>query len=158
LRKTYAKIVVQQILYHSVFGLDSDGHWVNQTVYFLPTDDLYLLAVLNSRVIWWYLSHRWPHLKDDALSVQKPKLLALPMPTPPALLRAEIEELALKARELTNAGAYGTDLLSVETELNERVMKGFALSATDVGVIENSLPPRDPLVVLRSRISPHIAE
>lgn len=144
------KIVVQQILYHSVFALDVKAHWVNQTVYFLSTDDLYFLAMLNSRVVWWLLSRTWPHKKDEALSVQKPGLLSLPIPDAPNDLRAEIETLVRQA--ITLAGDASADLLATEQRLDGCVVEAYGLSTAEVAVIEQSLPPRDPLVVLEGRL------
>jgi hypothetical protein len=144
------KIVVQQILYHSVFALDTDAYWVNQKVYLLSAADLYLLAVLNSRVLWWSLYRIWPHMKDEALAVQKPGLLALPIPDAPADLRAQIEMLVRQAIAL--AGEPSPDLLVVEQRLNQCMVEAFGLSRAEVAIIEQTLPPRDPLMVLENRL------
>ncbi|MBN1812314.1 MAG: Eco57I restriction-modification methylase domain-containing protein, partial [Anaerolineae bacterium] len=144
------KIAVQQILYHSGFALDDEAHWVNQKVYVLTSADLYLLAVLNSRVMWWYLYRTWPHMKDEALSVQKSGLLSLPIPDAPADLRAEIERLAQQAIAL--AGDVSPKLLELERRLDSYIMDAFGLSAAEVGVVERTLPPRDPLVVLEGQV------
>jgi hypothetical protein len=146
------KIVIQQILYHSVFALDDKNFWVNQTVYFLPIDDLYLLAILNSRVIWWYLYRMWPHKKDEALSVQKPHLLSLPIPEVTDDLHSQIETLAHQAREIAGQDNRLPDLLELETQLNEYMIEAFKLSRAEVAMINSTLPPRDPLVVLEERI------
>lgn len=144
------KIAVQQILYHSGFALDGEAHWVNQKVYVLTSADLYLLAVLNSRVMWWFLYRTWPHMKDEALSVQKSGLLSLPIPNAPADLRAEIETLARQAIAL--AGDVSANLMDLERRLDRCIMDAFGLSAAEVAVVERALPPRDPLVVLEGRL------
>ena len=145
------KLVVQQILYHSVFALDTEAYWANQTVYFLPTDDLYLLAVLNSRIIWWYMHRVWPHKKDEAMSVQKPAVLSLPIPAAPTDLRAQIEALVERAIVLANTPS--STLLDIERELNQCVIQAYGLSAAEVAIIEQTLGPRDPLVVLKEKVS-----
>lgn len=147
------KIVVQQILYHSVFALDSVGHWVNAKVYSLTTADLYLLAVLNSRVMWWYLYKTWPHMKDEALAVQKPGLLALPVPEPTADLRSRTEELVQQACEAVRDAGRLSGLLSIEHEIQECVVEAFQLTNAEIAVINSTLPPRDPLVVLENRLN-----
>src|SRR5713101_2744620 len=62
------KIVYQEIQFHSWFALDTSGSYPNNKAFFLPTDDLCLLAVLNSPLMWWVLTRTLPHMKDEALS------------------------------------------------------------------------------------------
>ncbi len=152
------KIVVQQILYHSAFALDGQRHWVNQKVYLLPTDDWYLLALLNSRIMWWYLSRAWPHMKDEALAVQKPGLLALPVPLASSDLLSDIASLARQAHELAGRADGLAELLRVERQLNEAVTQAYELTDEEIAIIERTLPPRDPLVVLEARAQARNAE
>lgn len=147
-----SKIVVQQILYHSVFGLDVESYWVNAKVYFLPVDDLYLLAVLNSRVIWWYIYRMWTHMKDEALTVQKQRVLLLPVPEVSDDLRSQIEILVQQAYEIAGQDDKLPELLQIETQLNDHVIEAFKLSQAEIATINSTLPPRDPLVVLEKRV------
>ena len=62
------KIVYQEIQYHSWFCYEEDGSFVNNKVFLLPTDNLALLGVLNSPLMWWQLTRVLPHMKDEALS------------------------------------------------------------------------------------------
>ena len=61
--------------------LDTERYWVNAKVYFsyLPMTDT-CWALLNSRIVWWYIYRKWTHMKDEALTVQKQKVLSLPIP------------------------------------------------------------------------------
>jgi hypothetical protein len=144
------KIVAKRILFHSSFCLDKQSHWVNDSTVFLNMNDLYVLAVLNSRVMWWYIYRLWPHMKDEALRVQNEKWLSVPIPEVRAQERAEIEALAHRA--LAVADDSGPDLLAVEQHLQEYILDAFRLSTADIALIERTLPPRDPLVVLEGRL------
>jgi len=146
------KIVVQQILYHSVFALDLENYLPNPKVYTLTTDDLYLLGLLNSRVMWWYLYRTWPHMKDEALAVHKPRLLSLPIPEAPADLRLEIEKLVQQAYVMAGQEEKVPALLDIEYQIHECAIEAFGLSATEVALIDRTLPPRDPLAVLERRL------
>ncbi len=44
------KIVYPVIAVHNKFTFDVDGHYTNDKTFFIPTDNLYLLAILNSSV------------------------------------------------------------------------------------------------------------
>ena len=146
------KIVVQQILYQPVFALDTENYWANPMVYSITTDNLYVLAVLNSRIMWWYLYRIWPHKKDEALNVQKPKLLHIPIPTASNSLNSQIKVLVKQAHEIAGKDDKLSELLEIETQLNDYVIEAFKLSQAEVATINSTLPPRDPLVVLQERV------
>jgi len=56
------KIWFQQIQYHPWYAYDRDGLFGNNKTTFVPTDDLYLLAVLNSPLMWWHNFRHLPHM------------------------------------------------------------------------------------------------
>lgn len=62
------KIVYQEIQFHCWYALETEGAFVNNKVFLLPTDDLALLGVLCSPLMWWHLTRALPHMKDEALS------------------------------------------------------------------------------------------
>ncbi len=50
------KIIYPDIATSCRFSLDSDGYFGSNTTYFIPSDDLYLLGVLNSTIAQFYFS------------------------------------------------------------------------------------------------------
>ena len=134
-------------------GLDIEGHWANPSVYSVTTDNLYVLGVLNSRVMWWYLYRMWPHMKDEALSVQKRRLLSLPIPEAPANLRSRIEKLARQAYEIAGEEEKLSELLRIELQIHDCVIEAYGLTSAETALIDRTLPPRDPLVVLENRLT-----
>jgi hypothetical protein len=73
------KIIYQVIQFHPRYCLDSDGRFSNDKTFFLPTDDPWLLAVLNSPVLWWHNWRHLTHLKDEALSPMAYKIETIPI-------------------------------------------------------------------------------
>ena len=61
------KLVYQDITWKSNFCLDTRGLFSNNTVYFLPTSNRWMLAVLNSPIGWWFAWREAQHGKDEAL-------------------------------------------------------------------------------------------
>jgi hypothetical protein len=45
-----AKIIYNDITWHLELAFDASGYYINNTVYFLPTDNAWLLVVLNAPV------------------------------------------------------------------------------------------------------------
>lgn len=62
------KILYQEIQFHSWFSLEVNGAFVNNKVFLLPSDDLMLLGILASSLLWWQFTRILPHMKDEALS------------------------------------------------------------------------------------------
>lgn len=73
------KTVYQVIQYHSRYCLDRDGRLSNDKTFFLPTEDPWLLATLNSPLMWWHNWRHLTHLKDEALSPMAYKVETLPI-------------------------------------------------------------------------------
>ena len=60
------KIFYQEIQFHPAYSLDVEGRFGNNKTFSLTTDDLFLLAVLNSPLMWWHNWRYLPHMKDEA--------------------------------------------------------------------------------------------
>ncbi len=94
------KVIYQDIAFHSWFGLDADGMYSNNTCYFTRGADLYLLSVLNSSVVWWYLARSATHAKDEAFRLHAIFMEQLPVP-PASPHRGAVEALARALIDLT---------------------------------------------------------
>ena len=64
------KIVWQDLSYHSRFCLCGSGLVPEVTCFFLPTTDTWLLAVLNSPLVWCWLWRNTIHGKDEVLRLK----------------------------------------------------------------------------------------
>jgi hypothetical protein len=112
-----------------------------------------ILAVLNSRVTWWIVSRVFQHMKDEGLSVDVQFLTDLPIPGAPEELREAIrrETEALRTLTLTEPGAFA-ERLRRERLINGLVEQAFGLTEEERSLLIDSLPPRDPLVVLEEEV------
>jgi methylase of polypeptide subunit release factors len=95
------KIFYQVIQYHPRYAVDSSGFLGNDKTYFLPTSDLFLLAVLNSPLIWWHNWRTFTHLKDEALSPMAYMVESLPIAEPTPEIRAATESAVRRLIEIT---------------------------------------------------------
>ena len=62
------KIIYQVIQFYPSYALDKLGRLSNDKTFIISTDNLALLATLNSPLMWWRNWRSLPHLKDEALS------------------------------------------------------------------------------------------
>jgi hypothetical protein len=142
-----SKILVGTVAWRAEFSLDDDGLYVSDTTYVIPGRDLYLLAILNSRLMWWYFYLTARPMKDDAREYRG-VLPRLPIPRDIASgLRQSIEAhvnqlLSLAAPE--NVARRG----ELEISLNQLIEEAYQLTTEERQVILESLAPRDPIALL----------
>jgi hypothetical protein len=74
------KILYSDITWKPQFCLDFDARIVNNTIYFLPTADAWIAAVLNAPIGWWYSWRAAQHGKDEALRYLTSFVDAYPVP------------------------------------------------------------------------------
>jgi type I restriction-modification system DNA methylase subunit len=141
------KILVQCIAYYSQFAFDDVGHYVNNKAIVIPTDDLYVLAVLNSRITWWIVNRTFQHMKDEGLSVDVQFLKSLPIPIASNELHVDISKCASELIAAAASGSGDAAIQSLEVRLNGFVERAFALTDSERSILMASLPPRDPIQV-----------
>ncbi len=97
------KLVYQEIQFHPQYALSNGPLYGNNKVFLLPSDDAYLLACLNSPLLWWFNWRNLPHMKDEALNPAGFLMESLPIAEPSLAIRAEVEDHTGKLIELTAA-------------------------------------------------------
>ncbi len=115
------KLMYQEIQFHSCYALDEVGMLGNNKTFFIPTADRYLLAVLNSPLLWWHNWRYLPHMKDEALSPVSFRMEDLPIARPSDPLRAEVEKLVKQLIAIT------TRTRSVQTDMLDWLRVEYAI-------------------------------
>ena len=86
------KLMYQEIQFHPWVRIeDPTGCLGNNKTFFLATGDLYLLAVLNSPLMWWHNFRYLPHMKDEALTPVAFLIEKLPLAVPSDEAHLQIE-------------------------------------------------------------------
>ncbi len=93
-----AKAVTPRLFYQDiqsapVCSLDPTGLVPDTTVWILPTDDRFVLAVLNSQLYHWYAKRRFPPALNGAVRPKREYMQQLPLVEPAPDLRAKITAL-----------------------------------------------------------------
>jgi len=95
------KVSYQVIQFHPRYAFDSRGFLGNDKTFFITCDDYFLLAVLNSPLMWWYNWRLFTHMKDEALSPMGYMMESLPIAEPTAEIRAASELAVRRLIEIT---------------------------------------------------------
>jgi hypothetical protein len=129
------KIFYQEIQFHPAYSLDVEGRFGNNKTFFLTTDDLFLLAVLNSPLMWWHNWRYLPHMKDEALSPVAFRMEELPVAEPAALTRDLAEKAVRRLIEITSHQQQNRrtllDWLRVEYAIEKPSNKLLAVAELD---------------------------
>ncbi|WP_395745417.1 Eco57I restriction-modification methylase domain-containing protein [Prosthecobacter sp.] len=129
------KIFYQEIQFHPSYSLDVAGRFGNNKTFFLSTDDLYLLAVLNSPLMWWHNWRYLPHMKDEALSPVAFKMAELPIAEPTAAIRTAVEIAVSRLIDISDSQQQTQhtvlDWLRVEYAIEKPSQKLAALNELD---------------------------
>jgi hypothetical protein len=73
------KIIFPDITKDSRFTIDRDSLFLTNTLYFIPTSDLFLLGILNSSLAWFYLTSTCSVYRGNYLRLFKQYLDLLPI-------------------------------------------------------------------------------
>ena len=90
------KIVYPEITDHPRFAFDEIETFVNNKVFILPTNDLYLLGVLNSSCAWTYLKTTCSPLQHGFIEQREFYMYDFPIPIARDRQRSEIAALVRK--------------------------------------------------------------
>jgi type I restriction-modification system DNA methylase subunit len=117
------KIIYQVIQTFPLYALDNSGLFGNDKTFILPTQDLFILGLLNSPLIWWYSQRVFTKMLSDAISPMGYLFETLPIAQPTAEIRAEVEAIATRLIEITklNGQVYKEvlDWLQIEYKIDK---------------------------------------
>jgi len=117
------KIIYQEIQTFPVYALDNSGLFGNNKIFILPTQDLFILGLLNSPLIWWYSHRVFTKMLSDAISPMGYLFETLPIAQPTEKIRAEVEAIVTRLIEITklNGQVYQDvlDWLQIEYKIEK---------------------------------------
>ncbi|SFN37386.1 TaqI-like C-terminal specificity domain-containing protein [Salegentibacter flavus] len=91
------KIIYPDIALESRFSIDYNGRIPNATLFIIPTEDNFLLAVLNSKIGWFYFKNHCPVIGDKSkrgrLRLKTVYVKNLPVPNVLSSQKSKIEAL-----------------------------------------------------------------
>jgi hypothetical protein len=129
------KLLYKDLMSHPRLCLDESGLVADNTTYFLPAANLWVLAVLNSPTAWWLCWRKAQHGKDETLRYFKEFVEQLPIPRPTHGQQADAEtlvrELAVCATQRHETTRSLLGWLRVETEIEKPSQKLLAPADLD---------------------------
>ncbi|GAA7984344.1 hypothetical protein HpCS16_04190 [Helicobacter pylori] len=121
------------------FIYDNKGFYTNQTCYFIARDDKYLFAILNSKVIYFFMRQMASNLGEGAFRWIKQFIERLPIPK----ITPQNQELARKITDRTERILKvkekdpKANTLDLEKEIDALVYRLYNLTAEEIKIIED---------------------
>jgi hypothetical protein len=115
------------------FAYDTLNHLCGNTVFILPTDELALVGILNSRVVQWFATNTFNIVRGGYIEWIPANVARLPIPEIDQSQRSALEELV---RKLLDAQGQGPQVAEWEGELNALVYKLYGLTEEEIAIVE----------------------
>jgi hypothetical protein len=128
------KILYQEIAAHSTFTLDYSGLYANNKLFFIPDGSPALLALLNSKLVWFWLKAN-ANILRGALALQSPYMMAIPVAE--GVLGDDILT-ALAEETLRVKGSSTPDTSALESEIDQRIYQFYHLTEEEITFIEQN--------------------
>ena len=126
------KIVYPNIAKTNTFTFDSTGILTNQKAFIIPTDDFYLLGILNSKLVAYWFHATLPLLRGAFFEPSKVFMKELPVLPASSTQKSPILELVEKI--LTDPDSPAVPLL--EKEIDVLVYDLYGLTQEEIAIVE----------------------
>jgi len=129
------KIVYPDIAQGAKFSWDSSKSHLGNTAYFIPTEETWLVGLLNSKVLWWFYGSITSSIRGGFVRYFSQYMEQLPIPTASDLQKAPIIELVL--RILANPDS--PDVPHLEAEIDRLVYELYGLTKEEIELVEGNV-------------------
>lgn len=129
------KIMYPEIAHSSRFTIDYSGAFTNNKCFCIPSNDLYLLGILNSSPVWIFLKSICSALLGDVEKGGGIELRTIYMKKIPIPTALEPDRLAIEALVQKCLDAQGVGVEEWEAEIDDRVAYLYGLTAEEMKII-----------------------
>ncbi len=132
---SHTRIIYPDTANEARFSWEEKQIYNNDTSFIIPTDDRFLLAVLNSTVTAFWCWNSLPKIMGGTMRFKKVFMSKLPIPKASDDEKAALADLATQILDLKDA-LPDADIRTLEQQINEQVYALFRLTAEDIKLIE----------------------
>ncbi len=128
-----SKIIFPNLQNKNKFSFDESGVYLNAPAVMLPTNDKYLLAVLNSKVVWYFLKSICVVRSGGFIEVKPQYFEQIPIPEINKIAQQPFIDLVDKILE---AKQQGNDTMDLEKQIDVLVYKLYGITEEEIKIIE----------------------
>ena len=130
------KIVYPDIAQGAEFSFDDDRYFLGNTLYLLPTKEMWLLGLLNSKAVFWFYTKTSTQIRGGFVRFIAQYVSQIPIPNIKPAQKALISKLAdqILTAKRTDSDA---DVSVLENEINQIVYLLYDLTADEIVIVES---------------------
>ncbi len=128
------KIVYPDIAQSPKFLWDDSKSYLGNTAYFVPTDEIWLVGLLNSKALWWFYGTITSLIRGGFVRYFSQYMEQLPIPTATDTQQAPIIE---RVRQII-ADPYGPETPRLEAEIDQLVYALYGLTREEIALVEGT--------------------
>ena len=127
------KIIFPNLQNTNKFAFDTTGVYLNAPAVFLPTDDKYLLAVLNSKVVWHFLKSICVIRSGGYIEVKPQYFEQIPIPE---ISQEKQRPFITLVDQILEAKRQGQDSTELEKQVDRLVYNLYDLTDDEITLVE----------------------
>ena len=130
------KIVYPDIAVSPQFAYDESGAYGGNTMYIVPTKEIWLLGLLNSKAVFWFYTKTSTQIRGGFVRFIAQYVSQIPIPIIKPAQKALISKLVNKilAAKRTDPDA---DVSELENEIDQIVYSLYNLTPEEIAIVEN---------------------
>jgi hypothetical protein len=125
------KIVYPDIAQNSEFTFDEQGYFLVNTLYLMPTTEIWLLGLLNSKLIYWFYTKISTQIRGGFVRFIAQYVEQIPVPD-----GDERSEIAALVQALLARQAAGAETAALEAAIDAAVYRLFGVMEGEIAVVE----------------------
>ena len=131
------KIVYPDIAQGAEFAYDDGGYFLGNTLYLLPTKEMWLLGILNSKVVFWFYTKTSTQIRGGFVRFIAQYVSQIPIPDINPSQKALLENLVDKilAAKRTDADE---DIAALENKIDRVVYSLYDLTSEEIAIVEGA--------------------
>ena len=130
------KIIYPDIAQRTEFSFDTKNYYLANTLYLLPTNQQWLLGLLNSNTLFWFYNKISTQIRGGFVRFIAQYVSQIPIPDKTRHAKP-IEGLVRQILEL-KAGDPAADVTGLEREIDDCVYKLYGLTREEIGIVKDA--------------------
>lgn len=126
------KIVYPDIAQQTKFTWDESKAFLGNTAYIIPTEEQWLVGLLNSNLIWWFYINLSSTIRGGFVRFIAQYMEQLPIPSATAVQRSSI----LKRTRAILAAPDSPDVPKIEREIDRIIYELYGLTEAEIKIVE----------------------
>ena len=129
------KIVYPDIAQSAEFAFDDSGYFLGNTLYLLPTEEMWLLGLLNSKAVFWFYTQTSTQIRGGFVRFIAQYVSQIPVPNVDPSQKALLENLANEILAAKHT-APDVDITALENEIDRVVYSLYNLTCEEIEIVE----------------------